>query len=58
MSGTISHVVISLENLAKEPLTEPFDATTVFLIVGIIIISVIVWNFLLYYMRVAVEDIA
>jgi hypothetical protein len=41
----------------KEPFTTPLDPMSLFLIVGVILVSIIMWNFILFHIRLAAETI-
>jgi hypothetical protein len=55
--GGLMGAIEDLWNWVNAPLTSPMDPTTVFVLVGIVIISVIAWNFILYHVRIAAEAI-
>lgn len=39
------------------PLTQPISAYSIFLIVGSIIVAIILWNLILYHIRIAAESL-
>ena len=55
--GTMNGLVGEINGWFHAPFTTPLDPVDVFLIVGIIIVSIIVWNLILYHVRIAAETI-
>lgn len=47
----------SLVDWLKAPFTQPLDPLSLFLIVGVVIVSVVLWNFILFHIRLAAETI-
>ena len=47
----------SLVNWLKAPFTSPMDPLSLFLIVGVIIVSIVLWNLILFHIRLAAETI-
>lgn len=50
----------ALENVwswLNKPFTQAMSPTDVFLLVGIVIVAVILWNLILYHIRIAAETI-
>jgi hypothetical protein len=56
-SGGASGAIESLWQWLNTPFTTAMDPVNVFLLVGIVIISIVAWNFILYHIRVAGEAI-
>jgi hypothetical protein len=57
LGGGMGTSVAAVVAWLKAPITTPLDPTAIFLIVGIIMIAVIVWNLVLYHIRIAAEAI-
>lgn len=53
MGGALNEVWTFLQT----PFSSPMDATSLFLIVGTILIAIVVWNLVLYHIRIAAETI-
>lgn len=41
----------------NEPFTTPLSTTEIFLLVGIVLIAILMWNLILYHIRIAAEAI-
>lgn len=41
----------------NQPLTQPISAYSIFILVGSIIIAIILWNLILYHIRIAAESL-
>lgn len=55
--GTIAGAFSDVWNWINTPLTTPLAPSSIMLIVGIILISIIVWNLVLFHIRIAAEAI-
>jgi hypothetical protein len=55
--GGIASAVESLWQWLNRPFTTAMSPTGVFLLVGVVAISIIVWNMILYHIRIAAESI-
>ena len=53
----ITGAIDSLWQWLNKPFTTAMDPVNVFLLVGVIIVSIIAWNFVLYHIRIAAEAI-
>ena len=56
-AGTIGGAVTSIWDWISRPFTSSMSPLVLFQMVGIIIIAVIVWNLVLYHIRIAAEAI-
>jgi len=41
----------------NEPFTQPMAPGSVFILVGVILVAIIAWNFIIYHVRIAAEAI-
>lgn len=41
----------------NQPLTQPISAYSIFLLVGSVLIAIILWNLILYHIRIAAESL-
>jgi hypothetical protein len=41
----------------NEPFTTPMSAVDVFLLIGVVLVAVMLWNLILYHVRIAAESI-
>jgi len=55
--GTIGSGIKSVFSWINAPFTHPMNPATLFLIVGVIIVSILAWNMILYHIRLAGETI-
>jgi hypothetical protein len=55
--GGIAGSIESLWQWLNAPFTTAMSPTGVFLLVGIVTVSIIAWNFILYHIRIAAETI-
>jgi hypothetical protein len=53
--GTVSHGVLGVWNWLNTPFKMPLSPITVALLVGVVMISIIAWNLILYHIRIAGE---
>jgi hypothetical protein len=47
----------SVVDWLKEPFTSPLSASNIFLLTGIILVSIVLWNLILFHIRLAAETI-
>src|SRR5277367_5552470 len=57
IGGGVGNALNEVWTWLNTPFTEPMDAATLFLIVGTILVAIIVWNLVLYHIRIAAETI-
>ena len=57
LGGTISGAISDTWAWLNEPFQTPLDAWSIFLIVGVIIVAIILWNLILYHIRIAAETV-
>jgi hypothetical protein len=55
--GGFAGAIEDLWQWLNRPFTTPMDPVSVMLLVGVIMLSVIIWNFILYHIRIAAESI-
>lgn len=55
--GAASHAVTTVWGWLNQPFTHPLAPVNLFLLVGIVLIAAIVWNLVLYHIRIAAEAI-
>lgn len=55
--GGITGAVNNLWDWINTPFTTPLSPINVMLLIGVIIISIIIWNMILYHIRIAAEAI-
>lgn len=55
--GTISGGIVSVWRWLNVPFKQPMSPVSLTLMVGVILIAVIFWNFILYHIRIAAEEI-
>ena len=53
----MGNVVSKVLGWLNEPFTTPLDTKAIFLLVGIVAVSIIVWNMILYHIRIAAQEI-
>lgn len=41
----------------NQPLTQPLTFTSTFLLVGAILVAIVIWNLILYHIRIAAESL-
>lgn len=56
-NGGVAGAIEDLWNWLQTPFTTSMSPTSVFLLVGIVVVSIIAWNFILYHIRIAAEAI-
>lgn len=57
LMGDIADAFNSLWEWLNTPFTTPLDLTEIFLLVGGVLVAIILWNFILYHIRIAAETI-
>jgi len=55
--GGMGDALNEVWSFLNTPFASPMDATSLFLIVGTILIAIVVWNLVLYHIRIAAETI-
>lgn len=56
-AGMLANAFNSIWTWLNRPLNTPMAPTDIALVVGIIMIAIIIWNFFLYHLRIAAESI-
>jgi hypothetical protein len=56
-TSTIGGAVTGIWHWLNRPFTSPMSAIDVFLLVGIVLTAVLVWNLVLYHIRIAAEAV-
>ena len=56
-SGTDGSWLASLIQTLKEPFAAGMSPLAVFALIGVILVSIIAWNFILYHIRIAAETV-
>jgi hypothetical protein len=57
IGGTMGDSVTSVWDWLNKPFTSAMSPVNVFLLVGVVIVAAIVWNLVLYHIRIAAEAI-
>ena len=57
IGGTMQQAVTNLWNWLQTPFTSSMSPTDVFLLVGVVIVAIILWNLILYHIRIAAETL-
>lgn len=55
--GGMGEALEAVWDWLNKPFTQPMSPTGIFLLVGSIIIAIIVWNMVLYHIRIAAETL-
>ena len=55
--GGVTGAVDSLWRWLNRPFTEAMSLVDIWILVGVVILSIIAWNFVLYHVRIAAEAI-
>jgi|ERR1700722_6012253 len=55
--GSMTGAVNSVWQWLNKPFTTPFSPVTTFAMVGAVIVAIILWNLILYHVRIAAETI-
>lgn len=53
----MANVIASMKSWLQKPFTTPLDTTTLFLLTGLVIVSIILWSFILRHMQSAAKEI-
>lgn len=56
-ASTVGEAINDTWNWLNKPFTAPMSPAGIALIVGAVLVSVILWNFILYHIRIAAETI-
>ncbi len=56
-AGTIGGGIVGVWNWLNTPFKTPLAPTSIFLLVGAVLISALLWNLILYHIRIAGEAI-
>ena len=56
-AGTIGDAFASVRAWLDKPFTTPMSASTIFILIGVVLVSVIAWNLILYHIRLAAAEI-
>jgi hypothetical protein len=56
-SGMGSGIVQPVLDFLNEPFTTPLSKADIFLLVGTILVAIILWNLILFHIRIAAESI-
>lgn len=57
LGGTVGGAVQDVWHWLNEPFTTPLSFAGLFLIVGAVLVAIILWNLILYHIRIAAETI-
>lgn len=57
MTGTMGEGVTDVWEWLNKPFTTPLAPYSIFLLVGVVLIASVVWNLILYHVRIAAESI-
>jgi hypothetical protein len=57
MTDTLGEGVTDVWDWLNKPFTTPMAPLNIFLLVGIVILAALVWNLILYHVRIAAETI-
>ena len=57
VSSTVATAAASFKAWLDEPFTTPLDTTQIFLIVGIVAVSIVLWNMILFHVRIAAQEV-
>jgi hypothetical protein len=55
--GSMSGAINSVWQWLNKPFTTPYSPVTTFAMVGVVIVAIILWNLILYHVRIAAETI-
>jgi hypothetical protein len=56
-AGMGSNPFVNAWNFINEPITTPLSAMDVFVLIGAVLVSILLWNLVLFHIRVAAEAI-
>lgn len=54
---TVNAFFAWLDETLRRPFDTPMSPLTVFLVVGAIIVSIVLWNLVLYHIRMAAQEV-
>lgn len=54
---TLGNAFNSFWQWLNQPLTQPISAYNIFLLIGAVLIAIILWNLILYHVRIAAESL-
>jgi hypothetical protein len=57
IGGGMSGAIEEVWDWVNQPFTTPMNPGTVFILVGIVLVAVVVWNLVLFHIRIAAETI-
>jgi hypothetical protein len=57
IGGGVGTALDEVWSFLNTPFTSPLDPTALFLIVGTILVAIVLWNLILYHIRIAAETI-
>jgi len=57
LGGGVSDAIDEFWNWLSEPFTGQLSPSGLFVLVGVVLISIIAWNFILFHVRIAAESI-
>lgn len=58
MTGAVSsNPFVQVWSWLNTPFTTPMDPSTVFMLVGVVLVAIVAWNLILYHIRIAAETI-
>lgn len=55
--GMFQTAILSAWHWLKTPLSTPMAPVSIFMAVGVVLISILAWNLILYHVRIAAEQI-
>lgn len=55
--GTVTGAANHVWEWLNTPFTQPMNPTSIFALVGAVIVSILLWNLILYHIRIAAETI-
>ena len=53
----LSNVIDDIRGFVEQPFKEPLNLTHLFLIVGVVLVMVVMWNLILFHIRIAAEEL-
>ena len=57
IGGTVQQAFQNLWQWLQTPFTQSMSPTDVFLLVGVVLVAIILWNLILYHIRIAAETL-
>jgi hypothetical protein len=55
--GTVTNAIDVVWKWLNTPFNQPMDPISIFLLVGSVIVAIMLWNLILYHIRIAAETI-